>query len=186
MRMRDPRPSKSVATKSEIYFDVETLRLSYEVDGGWSNIQAFGLAVAVTWDEQHGFRDWFEKDAKKLVAEMANFERIVTFNGNRFDFLVLRAYSPVDRLLPRSLDILELLHRQLGYRMKLDQLAHDTLGTQKAGDGLDAVRWWREGKRADVVKYCRKDVEILRDLVYHGRREGHVLLENIRVDVQWD
>lgn len=177
---------KTVIAKSEIYFDVETLRLSYEVDGGWSNIQAFGLAVAVTWDEKHGFRDWFEKDAKKLIAEMTNFDRIVSFNGNRFDFSVLRGYSSVDCLLPRSFDVLELLHRQLGYRVKLDQLARDTLGTKKAGDGLDAVRWWREGKQAKVVKYCRKDVQILRDLVDHGRREGHVVLENTRVQVQWD
>ncbi len=39
----------------EIYFDVETLRLSHEVEGGWSNIARFGLAVAVTWDAQNAF-----------------------------------------------------------------------------------------------------------------------------------
>jgi hypothetical protein len=32
----------------EIYLDVETQRLSHEVPGGWANIRAFGLAVAVT------------------------------------------------------------------------------------------------------------------------------------------
>ena len=35
----------------EIFFDLETLRLSHEVEGGWSNIAQFGLAVAVTWDD---------------------------------------------------------------------------------------------------------------------------------------
>src|ERR1017187_4747835 len=34
----------------EIYLDIETLRLSTEVPGGWSSIEKFGLAVAVTWD----------------------------------------------------------------------------------------------------------------------------------------
>jgi hypothetical protein len=35
-------------TEREIFFDIETLRLWYEVEGGWSNITKFGLAVAVT------------------------------------------------------------------------------------------------------------------------------------------
>ena len=43
----------------EIYLDIETLRLSHEVDGGWSNIRGFGMAVAVTWDKENGFRRWF-------------------------------------------------------------------------------------------------------------------------------
>jgi hypothetical protein len=71
---------------SEIYFDVETQKLSHEVPGGWSNIQAFGLAVAVSWDEAHQFRVWFELDAQNLIAELETFDRIITYNGERFDF----------------------------------------------------------------------------------------------------
>ena len=44
---------------TEIYLDVETQRLSSEVPGGWNNIRAFGVSVAVTWDEPAGFRDWY-------------------------------------------------------------------------------------------------------------------------------
>src|ERR1700691_937007 len=101
----------------EIFFDIETLRLSHEVEGSWSNIARFGLAVAVTWDEQNGFRRWFEPDAKALIAELGQFDRIVSFNGDRFDFEVLRGYHPVDALYAKSFDLLADLHRKLGFRI---------------------------------------------------------------------
>ncbi|HEY4709774.1 MAG TPA: ribonuclease H-like domain-containing protein, partial [Candidatus Acidoferrales bacterium] len=105
----------------EIYLDIETLRLSHEVQGGWSNIPGFGVAVAVTWDKENNFRRWFEPDAKNLVAELETFTHVVTFNGNRFDLEVLRAYAPIDGLRRRSFDVHEELHRLLGHRVKLDQ-----------------------------------------------------------------
>ncbi len=170
----------------EIYLDIETLRLSHEVEGGWGNIRAFGVAVAVTWDKENNFRRWFECDSGRLVTELGTFTRIITFNGNRFDLEVLRAYAPVDGLLKRSFDVHEELHKQLGHRVKLDQLARDTLGTAKSGDGLEAVGWWRAGEKERVAAYCEQDVAILRDLVEHGRTKGYVVLASRQVRVKWE
>ncbi|MGA8072755.1 MAG: ribonuclease H-like domain-containing protein, partial [Candidatus Acidiferrales bacterium] len=94
----------------EIYLDIETLRLSDEVEGGWNSIRHFGVAVAVTWDKDHQFRSWFEDDVKKLVDELGAFTRIVTFNGNRFDFEVLRGYVGIDAIRRLSFDVHEVLH----------------------------------------------------------------------------
>jgi DEAD/DEAH box helicase domain-containing protein len=161
----------------EIYLDVETEKLADEVPGGWSNIKAFGLTVAVTWDEAHGFRDWFASDVATLLAELASFDRIITFNGNRFDLEVLSAFGDVALLRQKSLDVLSDLKRRLGFRVSLQTLAQATLGKAKTGSGLDAVAWWRSGDpalRQRVVDYCRMDVEILRDIVAYGRSEGFV------------
>jgi len=170
----------------EVYLDIETLRLSHEVEGGWGNIRAFGLAVAVTWDKEHGFRRWFEADATRLVSELESFTHVVTFNGNRFDLEVLRAYAPVEGLRQRSFDVHEMLHKQLGHRVKLDQLARDTLGTAKSGDGLQAVEWWRAGQKDRVAEYCEQDVAILRDVVEHGRAKGYVVISSRQVRVAWE
>jgi DEAD/DEAH box helicase domain-containing protein len=156
------------------------------VDGGWSNIRAFGLAVAVTWDKENNFRRWFEDDALKLITELEQFTHIVTYNGNRFDIEVLRAYAPVEGLRKRSLDILEEMHKLLGHRVKLDQLAKETLGKAKAGDGLQAVEWWRAGQKDRVAEYCEQDVAILRDVVEHGRAKGFVVISSKQVRVKWD
>ena len=143
----------------EIFFDIETLRLSHEVEGGWSSIARFGLAVAVTWDAQNRFRRWFEPDAKALVAELGRFDRIVSFNGDRFDFEVLSAYQPVNHLLGKSFDLLVDLHRRLGHRIKLDDLARETLGNQENGKRLGnrpVVARGPQGRSLQVLRERRE------------------------------
>jgi len=162
---------------TEIYLDVETQRIAEEVQGGWDNIRAFGLSVAVTWDAANEYREWYEPDAGRLIGELRAFDRIVTFNGLRFDFEVLSAYGDVRELRGKSLDLLQDLKRRLGFRVSLQNLAQATLGKGKTASGLDAVKWWRSGDpalRQRVVDYCRMDVEILREVVAYGRREGFV------------
>jgi DEAD/DEAH box helicase domain-containing protein len=162
---------------AEIYLDTETQRVADEVQGGWDNIRAFGLSVAVTWDATNGFREWYEPDAGRLIGELRAFDRIVTYNGLRFDLTVLSAYGDVREMEKKSLDLLQDLKRRLGFRVSLQNLAQATLGKSKTASGLEAVKWWRSGDpalRQRVVEYCRMDVEILREIVAHGRREGFV------------
>jgi len=162
---------------AEIYLDAETQRIADEVQGGWDNIRAFGLSVAVTWDAANGYREWYEPDAGRLIGELRAFDRIVSFNGLRFDLEVLSAYGDVRDLRGKSLDLLQDLKRRLGFRVSLQSLAQATLGKGKTGSGLDAVKWWRSGDpalRQRVVDYCRMDVQILREIVAYGRREGFV------------
>ena len=169
----------------EIFFDIETLRLSHEVEGGWSNIAQFGLAVAITWDAEKKFRRWFEPDIGSLVAEMAEFDRIVSFNGDRFDFEVLRGYQPVDNLLNKSFDLLADLQRRLGFRVKLDDLARDTLRCQKTGNGLEIVQWWRDERKEEVCAYCENDVKLLVDLMEFARKNKYVVVKSRRLPVDW-
>lgn len=177
---------------TEIYLDIETQKLAEEVPGGWDNIRAFGLAVAVTWDEANGFREWYETDAGRLIQALSGFDRLVTFNGERFDLAVLSDYGDVRELRAKSFDVLQDLKRRLGFRVSLEHLAQATLGTRKTGTGVEAVRWWRSGDaalRRRVVDYCRKDVEILREIVAYGRREGIVKVpsqgKDLPVHVGW-
>ena len=175
----------------EIFLDVETQRLSDEVPGGWNNIAAFGLAIAVTWDEVAGFRTWDERQAVALVRELARFPRVIGFNVVRFDYTVLSAYEPkVQALLqPKTTDMMVDLSKRLGFRPPLESLAQATLGRSKAGEGTAAVRWFRAGEIDKVAAYCQEDVAITRDVFYHGRQHGHVLYLDhgrpTRVVVKW-
>jgi len=40
----------------------------------------------VTWDEVDGMRVWYEPDVPRLLAEMEKFRKVITFNGENFDF----------------------------------------------------------------------------------------------------
>ncbi len=159
---------------TEIYFDIETLYWSDEVDGGWKNIPGFGMAVAVSCDTDRGYTVFEGREgAKELLADLVRFDKIITFNGERFDFKVLSAYGNISALYEKSFDLLSSVTKNFGHRVSLDSLAKATLGRGKNGDGKEAVYGWRSEKpeeRRKVIQYCRNDVDLLRDLVEYGRK----------------
>jgi DEAD/DEAH box helicase domain-containing protein len=70
--------------------------------------------------------------------------------------------------------MLDHIHKRLGFRVSLDNLASITLGTTKSADGLQAVRWFREGRIQEVLDYCQQDVEVTRQLYEYGQQHRHV------------
>jgi DEAD/DEAH box helicase domain-containing protein len=89
-----------------------------------------------------------------------------------------------------NLDILEEIKNYLGFRLSLSHLASVTLGTAKTADGLQALRWWKQGRILEIIEYCRHDVKITRDLYRYGQNKGHLLYLNkaqkkIRIPVIW-
>jgi DEAD/DEAH box helicase domain-containing protein len=184
----------SGGTSDTLVLDVETQYISDEVTGGWNAVDKFLVALVVTWDEAAGMRVWYEADVRRLLAEAEKFRTVVTFNGENFDFKVLSHYGSVEPLRSRSVDMLVVLSRKLGFRIKLDSLARATLGKGKSGIGTESVQWWRSGDpalRQKVVDYCKMDVELTKDIYLFGKEKGYVLIEDLkqggprRVDVSW-
>lgn len=173
-----------------LFFDLETLRSADEV-GGWGKIREMGMALAVTLDGATGeFRTWLEKDAERLAVALLSADLVVGFNVKRFDYEVLRAYTEADFGKVATLDMLEEIHRRLGFRLSLGHLAQATLGAGKSADGLQSLQWVREGRLDLVEEYCRRDVEVTRDLYEFGRREGFLVYRNreerpVRCPVSW-
>jgi DEAD/DEAH box helicase domain-containing protein len=155
------------------FFDLETQRIFDEV-GGRHNVRKLGLAVAVTYSSADGtFHHYREEDVAQLVADLEAADRVVGFNLLTFDYEVLRAYQP-GFAPPETVDMLDHIYRRLGFRVSLDNLASTTLGARKSADGLQAVRWYREGRIQEVLDYCQQDVEVTRRLYEHGRKHKHV------------
>ncbi len=104
-----------------VVFDLETQNLFEDV-GGRSNIGALKVSCAVTWSSsRNDFSTYWEKDVPALVSELKSADRVVGFNIKSFDYEVLRPYVPNERLqfLP-TLDILNDLFRELGFRVRLE------------------------------------------------------------------
>ena len=66
------------------------------------------------------------------------------------------------------------IQKQLGFRLKLDSVAAATLKKGKSADGLQAVRWWQEGKIEEIFTYCEQDVAITRDVYLFGKQHRYV------------
>ena len=166
---------------SYVVWDVETLRLSHEVRGGWRNIKDFGLAVAVTIDNSGVQKAWEEHEAAALIDYLTLYPAVVGFNSRRFDLQVLGAYGAVDHLHISTLDLLESLQALTGRRkgMSLQGIAQAMFGVGKLlADGTEAVRLWRSGRpedRSRVIEYCAQDVELTRRILEFGLQHGYVL-----------
>jgi len=173
-----------------VFFDVETQCLIDEV-GGWCNVSKLGLAAAVTYSTADGlFRRYTERDVTDLIAQLQAADLVVGFNVLRFDYEVLRPYTSVDLQRLPTVDMLVHIYRRLGFRISLDALAAATLGASKSADGVQAVRWYRQGQIEKVLDYCQQDVAITRDLYEFGRVHKYVQYRDKywrlrRVAVNW-
>jgi DEAD/DEAH box helicase domain-containing protein len=157
-----------------VFFDVETQR-SFDEVGGRHNIRKLGLSVAVTYSTADGdYRHYTEQTVADLIAELRAADLVVGFNVLSFDYEVLRAYTddPLDDI--ETVDMLAHIHKRLGFRVSLDNLASTTLKTSKSADGLQAVRWYKQGRMQEILEYCQQDVEVTRKLYEYGRQYKHV------------
>ena len=172
-------------------FDIETLRSAAEV-GGWDKAHRMGVAIAVVCYLEEGRLESFrEPRVGELAAALKAARLVVGFNSRRFDYAVLSGYTGEDyaRTLP-TLDLLDTMVERFGRRVSLDHLTKETLGAGKSADGLQSLQWVKEGRFDLIEEYCRRDVELLRDLYLFGRREGYVVVAQkssgrVRVPVDW-
>jgi DEAD/DEAH box helicase domain-containing protein len=157
-----------------VFFDLETQRTFDEV-GGRHNVRKLGLAVAVTYSSADGsFRHFTEDQVDELVDHLKAADRVVGFNVLSFDYEVLRAYREDLPERSRTVDMLDHIHKRLGFRVSLDNLAGATLRASKSADGLQAVRWYKEGRIQEILDYCQQDVEVTRQLYEFGQKHKHL------------
>jgi DEAD/DEAH box helicase domain-containing protein len=193
-RERERTAPAAIAAGAEVcgtvYLDLETQRSAEEV-GGWGNIAAMKMALAITWDDRTGrYRTYLEKDLDALLADLHGAARVVGYNIDRFDLEVLRGHSGRDVGRIRTHDMLTHIYRRLGFRLKLADVAEATLGVGKSADGLQSLRWWKEGRLDLIEEYCRRDVEVTRDVYRYGVNHGFILYRDrlgnaLRLPVDW-
>lgn len=101
-------------------------------------------------------------------------DALVGYNTNHFDIPLLNKYYPGDLTQIKSIDLLEEIRKSLGRRLRLDSVAEATIGAKKSGHGLQAVRWWHEGKIDEIKKYCEQDVKITKKVFEYALKHSHV------------
>jgi DEAD/DEAH box helicase domain-containing protein len=187
----EPVAGKTRGEPQVAFFDLETQRLAEEV-GGWGNVHLMRLAVGVLYDRgSNGFEIFAEEKVEKLIERLKGYDLVVGFNIKRFDYRVLGAYTGFDFAELPTFDILEDIYQRLGFRLSLGHLAEQTLGKAKTADGIQAVRWLREGKLDAVIEYCKDDVAITRDLFDFGLSRGYLVYQTkdgqaVRLPVNWN
>jgi hypothetical protein len=176
--------------KNILYFDLETQKSADEV-GGWGNISKMGMSIGVTCSGLTGeYKIYGERQIDNLLAELQRADLVVGFNHLRFDYEVLHGYTALDLSQLPTLDMLVELQNTLGHRLSLDSIATATFGVEKTAEGLQAIRWFKEGKLAEIAEYCCYDVKLTKLVYEYGQHHRQVHYQNkfgkkMTVPVSW-
>jgi len=176
--------------KNIVYFDLETQKSADEV-GGWDKISAMQMSVGVTYSTGRGdYRIYDESEVEDLIRELQRADLVVGFNVLRFDYEVLHGYTPLDLTQLPTLDMLVYLSDKLQHRLSLDAIASATFGLEKTAEGLQAIRWFKEGKLYDIAEYCCYDVKLTKLVHEFGASQRQLHYNNrfgrkLTVPVTW-
>ena len=144
-----------------VYFDLETQKSAEDV-GGWDRIREMRMSVGVTYSTARGsYMSYEEARVNELIDELRRADLVVGFNVLRFDYEVLVGHNDFfDPSQVPTLDMIVELQKQMTFRPSLDSMATATLGVEKTSEGLQAIKWYREGKLLEIAEYCCFDVKI--------------------------
>src|ERR1041385_5130913 len=157
-----------------LYFDLETQKSADEV-GGWDKISRMGMSVGVTYSTARGdYRIYGEKHVNDLLTDLQRADLVVGFNILRFGYEVLHRSTPFD----------------LHHLPTLDSIATATFGVEKTAEGLQAIRWFKEGKLMEIAEYCCYDVKLTKLVHEYGVRYRQLHYSNkfgkkLTVPVKW-
>ena len=176
-----------------VVFDLETQRSAEEV-GGWGHIAEMKMAIGVIWDaSSEQYHVYKEDQVFALIEHLKKSALIIGFNHIGFDFTVLSGYikgeSERQQFLEElkaheNLDLLLDIKDRIGRRIKLESAARATLKVGKSANGLESLKWYKEYLNGDeekmqmIIDYCKKDVEVTRDLYLHGIEKGEILYDD--------
>ena len=154
-----------------LVLDLETQKEFAEVDGRRPELLLVSVCGVYSYATDR-YIAYTEAELPALAPVLQQAELVVGFNINKFDFPVLQPYVKFPLANVPTLDILDEIVKNAGHRVSLDSVCQATLGTGKTGHGLEALRWFKEGKIDQVKKYCLDDVRLTRDVYEYGKKHG--------------
>lgn len=190
----------TTGNRIEVVYDVETKKLFEEIstndpaDLGISVVSVYRREVDNQGREISGEMKSYWTDEvwdifgeKELYFEQMwrSFEeadRIIGYNSFGFDNPAMnRIYTQGDFTKLRHFDVLEEIRKVLGFRVKLDSIAKETIGAGKSADGLDAVKWWKKRDMEslnNLKKYCEMDVEVTTKVYDYAKSKGKLMFKD--------
>lgn len=156
--------------KDIIVYDIETKETFADI--GTRDPKKLHISLLGCYSyNQRKLLSFTEDELPQFWRMLEDCEMLIGFNNKGFDDVVVSAYFPEISKVP-SFDILEEVYKHLGFRVKLDNIAHATLGEGKSGDGLKAISLYREGKIEELRAYCLDDVRITKEIFEYGKLNG--------------
>jgi DEAD/DEAH box helicase domain-containing protein len=165
----------------QIILDVETKKTFSEVGGYFPDrleVSFVGVNIRQRFGEPGEMKAFFEDDLPELFPLLEKADVLVGYNIDGFDLPTLSPYYTGEIEAFPTLDIMDRIKDSFGHRIKLDSVAKETLGKGKIGDGLDAIKYYKNNQLDKLKKYCLQDVKVTRDIYDYGLKTGKVKFRN--------
>lgn len=161
-----------------VIIDVETQFSFREVNNDLTKLK---ISLVGTYNfASRNYKAYREQNLPDLFQLMERASTIIGFNINKFDLPVIAPYylGKIDQFA--TVDLLDLVHLSLGYRVALNDLAIATLDTKKSGHGLKAIELFNERKWQELESYCLDDVRITKELYDYAQKYGVLKLKTAK------
>lgn len=166
----------------EVIFDIETQNTFAEVNNDFKKLKISVISIYRT--DLDSYQSFTENELSQLWPILEKSDRLIGYNSEHFDLPVLGNYYLGDLTKIPHLDIMKEVKEALGFRLKLADLAEATLdNVQKTADGLQALRWWKEGKIEEIKKYCEQDVRVTKEIYDFGKNNKQLFYKTFNGDV---
>jgi len=160
-----------------IVFDLETQNTF--ADAGSNDPKDLDISVGCAYDSlTDEYTTVTIDEIQKLWPILEQADVLVGYNSNHFDIPLLNKYYPGDLTKIKSIDLLEDIRISLGRRLRLDSVAQATIGAKKSANGLQAIKWWREGDIKSIMKYCKQDVKVTKEIFEFALEHKKVLFKD--------
>ncbi len=191
-----------------IVYDIEIARTVESTKKKWASPEDLHFASAVAYSyEQDRYHFFLHLRGLTKLIELLNKNKVITFNGIKFDSKVVLGNNRKIRACNGSTGIfitgkgiiweeydiftqclksvhkckndMEACKRMSPGGMKLDDIAKATLGQGKTGNGADAPILYQQGLFDDLLSYNLQDVRITKKL-YDFISENHFVYNKDR------
>lgn len=174
----------------EVVLDIETANSFADVGKYDPSLLKISL-VGIYRYETDTYESFLEPDLPKLWPILESADRIIGYNLLGFDYQVMNTVYPGDFNTFPTLDIMMDIAKVIGFRIKLDDVAHGSLGTGKSGNGLQAIEFFRRGEIDKLRDYCLQDVKVTKEVYEFGLAQRHVKFKDrtgqlVQVPIDFD
>lgn len=159
--------------------------LDIETTGDIRDFKSLRITVVSIYQyETDTYTSYEEHELGQLWPVLETCDQIIGYNSEHFDIPILDKYYAGDLTAVRQLDLLKQIKESAGKRFKLDDVAKATLGIQKSADGLQAMKWFDEGKIDLIKEYCEQDVKVTKEVYDFGVANKQVFITTLTGEKQ--
>jgi DEAD/DEAH box helicase domain-containing protein len=115
----------------------------------------------------------FEDELEKFLDLVDKCDELIGYNILGYDIPVFEKYFSLNLKNKTIIDIFKLIVDQHKVYLKLDNITNTTFNESKIAHGLDAVRFYKEGKLDKLKEYCDMDVKLTNDLYLFIKENGY-------------